>query len=88
MTLSPSKFKHPLVVQILIAIAVAVFSSYLTLLQASIPRNEVDSKIKASEERQMNAVEKLETKQDKALEKLEDLQIKVGIIADKLKDKK
>ncbi len=79
-----SKFKHPVVVQIGIAIVVAIFSSYLTLLQASIPRNEVNEKIQQSDVKAMNAIDRLDNKQDQILNKLEDLQFEVGVIKGKL----
>ena len=54
------------------------------MLQASIPRSEVETKIEKSEMKQMNAVDRLEMKQDRILDKLEELQIEVGYIKGKM----
>ena len=83
-----SVFKHPLVVELIAVVVVAIIGSYLTILQASIPRPEVKQMIQDSEQRQTNAVDRLNDKQDQMLEKLEDLQLKVGIIGDRLGVKK
>lgn len=88
MTTKPSVFKHPLVVELIVVAIVAITGSYLTILQASIPRGEVEEKIQFSESRQTKAIERLEDKQDQILNKLEDLQIEVGIIKGKLEGKK
>lgn len=69
-------------------IIVAIITSYLTMAQASIPRSEVKSLIERSEDRQRDDVRRLEDKQDKILEKLNDVQIKLGIISDKVGVKK
>ncbi len=88
MTLSHSKFqkafKHPLVVELIVVAIVAIMGSYLTILQASIPRSEAEFKIQQSENKQMNAIDKFDRKQDEILNKLENLQVEVGIIKGKL----
>jgi len=73
-----------IIVELVIVAIVAISGSYLTLLQASIPRSEVEEKIEKSEMKQMNAVDRLEMKQDRILDKLEELQIEVGYIKGKM----
>lgn len=85
---SPQVFKHPLFVQIIALIVVAIVTSYLTMAQASIPRSEVTKLIERSEDRQRDDIKRLEFKQDKMLEKLEDLQLKLGVIGERVGVKK
>ncbi len=87
MTKPSNVFKHPIIVELVVVAIVAIAGSYLTILQASIPRSEVEMKIEKSEEKQMNVVERLDMKQDLILDKLELLQVEVGTIKGKLEEK-
>ncbi len=87
MTKPSNVFKHPIIVELVVVAIVAIAGSYLTILQASIPRSEVEIKIEKSEEKQMNVVDRLDRKQDLILDKLELLQVEVGTIKGKLEEK-
>jgi predicted nuclease of restriction endonuclease-like RecB superfamily len=78
-----SKFKHPIIVQVCIMIAVAIITSYLTIVQASIPRKDAEILVHQSEERAMSAIDRLDKKQDQILDKLEKIQIDVAVIKNK-----
>lgn len=72
------------VVQILILVAVTIITSYLTTVQASIPRNEATKLITESEARADKSIDKLSDKQDQMLEKLEDLRVRIAVIGERV----
>lgn len=83
-------FKYPFAVQIIAAIIITIVTSYITVLNASIPRKDAEQLIHESEMRTTKAIDRLDTKQDQIIDKLDDLRERMAIIGERVgaKDKK
>jgi hypothetical protein len=80
--------KHSSIIQITAAIIVLIVGFYLTKINDAIPRVDAENLVKQSEMRSMSAIDKLNVKQDLMLDKLEKIDRELGVIGERVGNKK
>ena len=85
--ISTTKWLMQGVITVIISIVLAIIGSYMATINNAIPRADAEKLVSESEARSNTAIKDLNLKQDQIMDKLNNIEVKEGILLDRM-DKK